>query len=373
VSAPAPAMISARTRLEGALLGVLARLPEPVLRALAGRPDVADGRRLDPLVQLGLRLQRLSGAPAFESLEPSAARAEMRRTVGTFRAGPPVTLARISDVSVPGAAGPLAARLYEPTLAAGPRPVLLYFHGGGFVIGDLDTHDDACRLLARRSGVAVLAVDYRLAPETPFPGAFDDALAVLRWAVGPDSGFDPRRVAMGGDSAGGNLTAVVSLACRDAGEPGPAFQLLFYPLVDPSERPPSYARFGSGYALDVSLIDYFTAAYPGPHGALDDPRIAPLRAASVAGIAPTWLATAGFDPLRDEGFAWARRLREAGVPVTHVDHSGLIHGYVNLVGGVPAARAAVEQGADALRQALGCQDAAQLGIPKAPPRSSARW
>lgn len=355
--------------LERAVVAGLAGLPGAVVAALAGRPIVVDGQRLDPHSQLGLRLDRLSGRPAFETLGVDAARAAFTRLSATLAPAEPVPCAVISERTIPGPDGapPLRVRRYLPgPRTAAPAPALVFYHGGGHVLGDLDTHDALCRLLAHRAGVQVVAVDYRRAPEAPFPAAFDDALAALRWVrdAGPAEGFDPARVAVGGDSAGANLAAAVAVATAAAGEPGPAFQLLFYPLVDAvtahpdaPDRPASYRLFATGFGLDAATVTWFRSHYlgadaVGPESAAGDVRISPLRAADLARVAPAWLGAAGFDVLRDDSAAYAGRLRAAGVAVEHRLFTGLLHGFASLFGPIPAARAAVEEGADALAAAL---------------------
>ncbi|TNF32457.1 MAG: alpha/beta hydrolase, partial [Deltaproteobacteria bacterium] len=266
------------------------------------------------------------------------------------------------DLSMPGAAGPRPARLYRPEARRGPAPTLLYLHGGGHVVCDLETHDDVCRVLAARSGVDVVSLDYRLAPEHRFPAAFDDAVAVFEaLRDGAVEGLAPSWLAMGGDSAGGNLTAATALALARAGREGPAFQLLFYPLVDGTLSAPSYRTFAKGFALDDTEIVWFRASYLGPDGDPTDLRYSPLLVDAIPPtLGPTYVATAGFDPLRDEGLAWGARLEAAGVPVTQRCHDGLIHGFVSFIDVLDSAREAVEQAADALgAAAAGAQSASR--------------
>jgi acetyl esterase len=252
----------------------------------------------------------------------------------------------VRDVEIDGAAGPLRARHYRPADAdASARPPLLvFFHGGGFVVGDLETHDEPCRLLCRHAEVHVLSVDYRLAPEHPFPAAVDDALAAFRWAVAHAAqlGADGHRVAVGGDSAGGNLSAVCAqLAARDGGA-APALQLLIYPATDLTDaRAPSGRLFADGFYLTENDRQWFTRQYfSGSHGHATDPRASPVLAGPLSGLAPAVIVTAGFDPLRDEGEAYGLALREAGVPVVLVRVPELIHGFMNMTM-IPAARDAM--------------------------------
>jgi acetyl esterase len=254
---------------------------------------------------------------------------------------------RIEDLDLPG---PPGARLYTPHRAepGDPRPLLVYLHGGGWVSGDLDTHDGPCRLLAAEGGALVLAVDYRRAPEHEFPAAVEDALAAFEWAVAnaSDLGADPARIAVGGDSAGGNLAAVVSRLARDGGGPTPAMQLLIYPVTDLSLKRPSYHRFAKGFSLEEADMDWYRDHYlPGEH-AVDDPRVSPLLAADLTGLPPA------YDPLRDEGETYAEALRAAGVPAALQRHPSLVHGFANLTAVIPAARAAMLEAAGALRMGL---------------------
>ncbi|MGM0578332.1 MAG: alpha/beta hydrolase [Myxococcota bacterium] len=343
-----------RRHVERAVARRLLSLPPRVVRVLGGPAVQVDGQVLDPLAQLGLRLDRLSGRAPMETLSPAEARADAARTLGIFSSTPAV-MAEVRDLEVPGPAGLLPARLHRPHGGRGADPLLVYFHGGGFVIGGLDTHDEHCRRLAARSGVPVLSVDYRLAPEARFPAAVEDALAAFRWAreEAEALGVDPDRVAVGGDSAGGNLATVVSLLTARAGEPTPAYQVLLYPLTDVSERRASHRLFGSGFALDLPLIDWFTSQYLGGQNPADV-RVSPLLAPEddLAGMPPAYVAAAGFDPLRDEALAWARRLAAAGVEVHATCHRSLIHGFCSFAGVMPAAQEAVHAAADHLRQTL---------------------
>ncbi len=338
--------------LERRLLRLFSTLPRPLQQAVAWRREV-DGQVLLPALTLGLAYLRLTSRP-LEAAGVAAARASTRAQAADFGRPEPLPLSMVSEGTLPGPAGPLRYRRYYPAPRRPMEPVLLYFHGGGFVVGDLDTHDGVCRHLAARSGVQVIAVDYRLAPEAPFPAAFDDALAAFRWArdTGEAQGILCDRVAVGGDSAGGNLAAAVSLAAVRAGEPGPAFQLTLYPMVDAVERRRSFALFGDGFGLDVSTIDWFLDHYTGPDADRADLRLSPLLADDLSGLPPAYVAAAGFDPLRDEAAAWAQRLRGANVPVEYVCHQGLIHAFANLAAALPEAAEALDRAADALAAAL---------------------
>ncbi|WP_296606490.1 alpha/beta hydrolase, partial [Nocardioides sp.] len=228
-----------------------------------------------------------------------------------------------------------------------------FFHGGGFMYGDLQSHDASCRFLAERSGVRVLAVDYRLGPEEPFPASYDDALAAHRWVVdhAAEVGADPARIAVGGDSAGGNLAAVVAIETARAGLPL-AFQLLVYPATDAVRETESAELFADGFYLTKAFMDLANECYIGA-GDPRDPRVSPLYADLPAGLAPAYVATAGFDPLRDEGEAYARRLVDAGVHVELRRFTDQIHGFFNIVGAGRTARAANAEIAVKLKAALG--------------------
>ena len=255
------------------------------------------------------------------------------------------------DRLVPAPHGGIPARLYTPPGGAAPRGLLVYFHGGGFVVGDLESHDGVCRDLAAGAEVAVLAVDYRLAPEHPFPAAVEDAWTALSWAKANAGslGADPGRVAVGGDSAGGNLAAVAALMARDEGLPL-SLQLLVYPVTDFSRRRPSYEENREGYFLGATAMDWFEGHY-GP--ARDDWRASPILAADHRNVAPAVVMTCEYDPLRDEGDDYAAALRAAGVEVTHRRYPGLIHGVLGMGAVVPAAGALMTESCTALRAAVG--------------------
>ncbi len=326
-------------------------LPTPVLRRLAGRPVEVDGRRLDPEMQLLLRLARLQGPPV-ESLAITKGRRMYTDAFRTFGGRQPV--GAVTDRTIDGPAGPIGLRFYTPRGLSGRSPALVYLHGGGWVYGDLEAYDALCRVLAEEAQVRVVSVDYRLAPEAPFPAAFDDAWAAWRWvtehAVG--LGIEPSAIAVGGDSAGGNLSALVAQhAARQDDVEAPAFQLLVYPATDFVEERPSRTRLGEGFLLTKAFMDLCQDTYLVGDEDLADPRLSPLRN-PVDGVAPAYLVTAGFDPLRDEGTAYAAHLRAAGVPVEHVEEAGLIHGFANMVGIGRSAPRAVRRAAAALQRGL---------------------
>ncbi len=292
-----------------------------------------------------------SGTADLTSQTPQQARALFRQMSGLL---PPEPLAEVRALVLEGPAGPVPARLYIPDPGEEPAPCLVYFHGGGWVIGGLDTHDAACRRLAREAGVRVVSVDYRLAPEHPYPAAADDCTAALDAvaARAAELGVDPARLAVGGDSAGGNLAAVVARRARDRGGPPLRFQLLIYPVTDCDFDRPSYRENARGYLLEAPHMEWFWGHYvPDPRRRLE-PDASPLRAADLAGLPPALVQTAEFDPLRDEGEAYAARLRQAGVPVAATRYDGLTHGFAAFAPVVARAREAAEEAAGALREAL---------------------
>jgi acetyl esterase len=250
----------------------------------------------------------------------------------------------VQDLELPGGAGRLHARHYAPRELGDPHPLLVFYHGGGFTYGDLDTHDGTCRLLCRHAGAHVLAIDYRLAPENPFPAAVEDARVALAWAWENAAalGADPSRVGVSGDSAGGNLAAVAAqLAARDGG-PAPVLQLLIYPATDFTRRRRSRELFGEGFLLTNDEMDWFEANYLGEARThAGDPRASPLLAQDLSGLAPAFVVTAAFDPLRDEGEEYARALRAAGTPATVRRFPGFIHAFVAAAGVSRPARDAV--------------------------------
>jgi acetyl esterase len=282
---------------------------------------------LDPQAKAVIDLLIKSGRPAYHTLSPKEARQLFRET-RPASTPPAPEIGGVKDVTADG----VPLRVYRPRGAppTAPLPALVYFHGGGWVIGDLETHDVLCRQLAAGAGVGVVAVDYRLAPEHKFPAAVDDAWAATRWIVAHAAGLglDARRLAVGGDSAGGNLAAVVALMARDAGAPAITLQVLIYPVTDVAAESRSYADFADGFMLTRDSMRWFVAHYLRDAEDAADWRVSPLRAPSLAGVAPALVVTAGFDPLRDEGDAYARRLREAGVRVDHLCYGGMLHGFV---------------------------------------------
>ncbi len=305
---------------------------------------------LDPQCQAVL--DAAAKAPtAFDTDDPVEARRRYDAGTAAF-ATPSPDLAAVANGSLPGAAGQIPYRLYRPTTHddAAP-PLVVFFHGGGWIFGGIDSHDHVCRDLAHQAGAIVVSVDYRLAPEHKFPAAFDDSLAATRWLRdhADDIAADPKRMAVAGDSAGGNLAAAVCLAMRDAGESPPIFQYLIYPAVDLGCEHPSHTRLGTGYLLTRDGIEHCVNSYLSTPGEIDDPRASPLRADSLAGLPPALVQTAGFDPLSDEGAAYAERLRAEGGTATHTRYDGMIHGFVRMGAVVDVAGEALAEGSHALR------------------------
>lgn len=339
--------MSLRAEIEKRVLTGLLGLPERAQRRLGGRPVRLDGQTLAADTQLMLRLQRLSRQPDMGRLPVERARALAVHQ--TWLAGGEQPIGSVRDLEVAG----LGARLYTPTGAAPVGPLLVFLHGGGFFFGDLDTHDAPCRALAQRSGVRVLAVDYRLAPEHPFPAAYDDAQAAYRWVLdhAAEVGTTPDRVAVGGDSAGGNLAAGVAIEAARAGLPL-AFQLLVYPVTDNARSTLSSRLFADGFYLSTPFRERATSSYLPPDVDPLDPRASPAYAELPSGLAPALVVTAGFDPLRDEGEAFARRLEQAGATVEVRRFEDQIHGFFNITGAGTTAPAAGRWIADRLRTAL---------------------
>ena len=310
---------------------------------------------LDPQAQEVINLVIKSGRPAYNTLSPKEARQLFRET-RPASTPTPAEIGAVRNLSADGPGGPIPLRLYRPAgvPATTALPVLVYYHGGGWVIGDLDTHDVQCRQITAEAGIAVVAVDYRLAPEHKFPAAIDDAWAATRWVVahGAELGIDGRQLAVGGDSAGGNLAAVVALMAREARGPAIALQILMYPVTDVGAESKSYRDFAEGYMLTRDGMRWFTNHYLKAPADAQDWRVSPLRASSVAGLPPALVITAGFDPLRDEGAAYATRLSDAGVQVDYINYGGMIHGFMPMGKLIATGNRATSHVAASLRQAL---------------------
>jgi acetyl esterase len=310
---------------------------------------------LDPESQRLIDLMAAANRPAWNTLSPQAAR-DLYLSLRPGAQGPRPAEVKVVDRTIPGPAGELAVRLYRPASAPADAklPALVYAHGGGWVFGNLDSHDVLCAQFALEAGIAVFHVDYRLAPEARFPGAFDDVVAALKWvaANGASVGIDPTRLAIGGDSAGGNLAAAVSLWARDHGGPKLLMQLLAYPVTDAVARAESYRHFEDGYGLNAVTMEWFFDHYTPDRTSRGDWRVSPLRAASLAGLPPALVVTAGYDPLRDEGRAYAWRLQQEGTQADLVEFGGMLHGFLSSPMLLHGARRGTTICAAALREAL---------------------
>jgi acetyl esterase len=321
---------------------------------------------LDPDNQRVLDMMKAAGRPPVASLEPPQAREMYRAARGALQPDLP-DMAEVRDLSAPGPAGDIPLRLYRGRgTPAGPLPVLVFYHGGGYVIGDLDTHDYVCRKLANVARCAVVAVDYRLAPEHKFPAAVDDAAAALRFIVKEAASLkiDPARVAVGGDSAGGNLSANMAHMARDGDVPALCFQMLLYPGTDMSMSQDSYKKDWAQYPLSIDAIKYFLKHYLGAEKDYTDWRAAPLTASNFKGLASAFVLTAGHDPLADEGSEYAKKLEANGVRVTFVHMSDQMHGFLTMGRVVRAADLALDMAGAALAKAFAAQsvEVKQLAI-----------
>jgi len=309
---------------------------------------------LDPVIRA--LFDRIPEFSSYAIWEHTPAEAREAYRVLCRAAGPQiVAIGKVEELKFPGPANELRLRVYTPVAGgSAPLPALVYFHGGGFVIGDLDTHDALCRSLCNESGCRVISVDYRLAPEHKFPAAVEDCFAALKWIEenASDLAIDPNLIAVGGDSGGGNLAAVVCLLAKENSDsPHVAFQLLIYPSIRLS-RELTKRPFGAGYRLDDRAVQWFYAHYM-PDGADgSDPRLSPIEAKDLSGLPSAYVVTAGFDPLRDEGIAYAEKLKQAGGTVTHVDYPTMIHGFFCMPGWIPLASEAIAAAGQALKAAL---------------------
>jgi len=342
----------------------LVRLPAPVKRALAGRPTVVDGQTLDVNTQVGLRLMRLAGWSDFASMPIGKARAQLSAEAWIF--GDELPIGSVEDITIPAAHLDLPARVYRPAGLTSPAGGLVHFHGGGWTLGGLDAADAVSLWLAHHAGIVVISVHYRLAPENPFPAALDDALGAYTHVAthAEEYGLDPARIGVSGESAGGNLAAVIAQETARAARrgpsptttttmtPTPALQVLFQPATDLSTKRASYRLFGEGFTMTEADMDLYRRSYLGDHGSATDPRVSPLLADDLSGVAPAYISTAGFDVLRDEGEVYARRLELAGVPVTLLRTPSLAHSAVNVPGICPPARDALLAAAKSIRSAL---------------------
>jgi len=296
---------------------------------------------LDPSAQAVLDAVAEAGLPSFETLSPAEARAAYIQRRGA--AQPPMpALDRIEDMEIRTAEAQIPLRIYRPTPATGPAPALMFFHGGGWVIGNLESHNPVCRILAESSGMTVISVDYRLAPENRFPAGITDCIDATLWAHenAGTLGIDPDRMAVAGDSAGGGFAAAVALYMRDLGPMALKAQALIYPVTDLGMTHPSHSDPKTDMMLTHALMRWFRDNYIRSDADIDDWRASPLRAPSLEGLPPAHVLTAGFDPLCDEGRAYADRLRAAGVTVEEDRYPGLFHGFVTMGGAIPQAATA---------------------------------
>jgi acetyl esterase len=333
----------------------LGALPASVKRRIVGPPLRLDGLELDLDTQVLLRLAERNQPPPLSQRTLAQARADLRHSAAVV-AGAPIALADVRDTTVTGAAGQLRARMYTPeeALAEQEGPLVLYFHGGGWVCGDLDTHDQTCRALARSSGACVLSVEYRLAPEHPFPTPIEDALAAFRYVAANAAtlGVDPRRIAIAGESSGGHLAAVTAQQAAAVSGQQPAFQLLIYPVTDLVNESESRRTFAEGFLLTKEDLDWYERQFLGDDGDRYDPRASPLLAPDLSGCAAALVVTAGFDPLRDEGEAYARALQDAGVSTQQRRYPGYIHSFTHPSAIGRGARDALAEIGGVLRKAL---------------------
>jgi acetyl esterase len=306
---------------------------------------------LDPQVKLLLDEDLAKVLPSLVELEPAQARRRMSALTPPVE--PLLAATRVEDINIPGPGGKIPLRLYYPE-GSSPFPVLVYFHGGGWVIGSLDSHHAFCHALSKASGCLVVAVDYRLAPENPYPAPVEDAFAATCWvrenaaAVQADTG----RMAVGGDSAGATLAAVVALMARDRGGPSINLQVLIYPITDRNFETSSYLQNADGCMLTRDLMVWFWNHYLIDEDSAADPYVSPLRAEDLSRLPQALIITAEYDPLRDEGEAYARRLKAAGVPVTLSRYDGMIHGFIRMTARLDQARVALNEVADVLKRAL---------------------
>ncbi|MEV4124064.1 alpha/beta hydrolase [Nocardia sp. NPDC049707] len=344
-------------------------LPVGVKRLIAGKPIRVDDQELDLDAQAGVRLLNVV-TKSFDRLPVEEARAQATSEAWVF--GDELPVETVRDITIPGPAGEIPARLYRPSGIDGPAAALVYCHGGGWVLGDLSASDSVARYLAQYASLMVIAVDYRLAPEHPFPFGLDDALAAFAHiaANATEFGIDAHAIGVGGESSGGNLATVIAqqtaLAARKAPTPVPAFQLLFMPITDVSTKHGSYRLFGDGYFLTEAVMDWYKNHYLTDPALVTDPRVSPLLQDDLSGVAPAYIAVAGFDVLRDEGEAYARKLAAAGVPTAIRRHPGVIHSLVNATGISPIAREVLLEASGALRMGLTALAGLPDGTPKTP-------
>lgn len=305
-------------------------LPKGLVQRVAGDPIEIEGRVLNRDLQLLIALAERTGSNALEGQSAQERRDDLKKV---SKLGMPIaTNVHVHERIIEGPASPICLRVYRPHGVTGTAPAITFFHGGGWVVGDLDTHDGSCRVLAVASGCVVVSVDYRLAPEHPCPAAIDDCLAAYQWVAnnGDELAIDGNAVGVMGDSAGGNLAAVIAQAARKIDAPKPVAQGLVYPATDFSMGTHSVELFAEGFFLTRESMHWFRDQYVPDRTERTDPSVSPLLADDVSGVAPALVWTAGFDPLRDEGFAYAEKLDKAGVATTYRCYDDLIHGFFGM-------------------------------------------
>ena len=332
------------------ILKLILSLPSPVLRALSGGGVVyRGGRTLDPRFQFFAHAAKK--LPPMSSLSPAEAVAGSARGLAAVQ-GPLEPGVRTESLSIEGPYGPIPCRAYRPENQDSAAPLIVYAHMGGGVIGDLETCHAFCSILARIVRTAVISVDYRLAPDHKFPAGLEDVLAAYRWARDNTARFGaaPAPPAIGGDSMGGNFAAIVAQEMKRQGEPQPAAQILIYPAVDVASETPSMTTYADAYPLTRATMDWFMAHYMGADADPADPRLSPDKTEDLSGLAPAVIATAGFDPLVDQGEAYAKRLKAVGAPVLYRCYDSLAHGFTAFTGAIPAADSACREIAGLVRQ-----------------------
>jgi len=309
--------------------------------------------KLDPQAKQVLDMAIEANIAPLDAMSAAAAKASYeQRAQKLCLKNIPVGATR--DLSVPGPNGDIPVRIYTPASHAQNIPVVVFYHGGGWVVGSLDSHDALCRQISNQGNFLVVSVDYRMGPEAPFPAAPTDCFAAYQWVLAniEDHGGNRKQIAVAGDSAGGNLSAVVCLMARDEAVQPPCFQWLIYPATNMTMNTPSHSQFAEGYFLTSNLMDWFQSHYLPSAADKNDWRASPLLAKSLAGLPPALIQTAGFDPLKSEGVAYADRLTEQSGHVIHTDYSGMIHGFINLGDAIDTAKIAIDEGVDAIKAAL---------------------
>lgn len=309
---------------------------------------------LDPVLKAFLDQVAAIGGPKTWEMQPSEAREAFAGLMQL--AGPKdIPIGKVANIAIPIASGEISARNYSAVASGGELlPTLIFFHGGGWVIGSVDTHDGLCRMIANGSGCRVISVEYRLSPESKFPGPVEDAMAAVEWIEknAAQLGVDANRLAIGGDSAGGALAAVVTQIAKEKGAPKLAYQMLFFPVTQIGEETTSLREYAEGYFLERKTLEWFYAHYLPADADKKDPRISPLAAVDLSGLPPAYIMLAGFDPLHDEGLQYADKLRAADVAVTIVDYPEMVHDFIYLQAVLPQAVEALNAASKALKTAL---------------------